>query len=601
MEPDRTGKDAPRLTFSLELQVDSLLQTVVTLGGPLHESVHQALVQGLHELMETLGIPGEPEVAITVLERPLPDGRFLTIAVEDQLLRYSDETLRSIYCWLNDSVFRADVTPSEVLAWLLRISEPGTSESNHEMVAAFFRELSVAIVKTQPSVLLGRPQLQAYLAALPAPSVKPGKWPPDQEWLLPILRQVLDLRISIADTQAVANRLAQSIERSWSDACEDLIDVLRPNAVEIHLREEYLRQLTTIDADNRAGLLAFLREGLFPELGVVYPDFRLVLDTRLGHQQFMFKLNHLTCVPQVGLGPEECLVADTPERLKALDISAVAAGNPATGLPQSITRLDHKDALETHGVTAWDQMGYLILSLAAVLRKNGGCFVHRRFTETQLQQLNSSVPALVKAAQSAVSPEKITAVLRDLAAEEVSVQNLRLILERLTDYQLRNDAGSRLVLDDTATAVESGKAETRNAAPEDDLTQLTEFVRAGMKRQISGKYSRETNTIVTYLLDHEIEESLSRSGSVASDAKSNPSLEKEQQDKTLEAIRRETSSLPPTAQLPLILTTSDVRVPLRKVIAQEFPRLFVVAYQELMPGLNVMPVARISWDTAAKA
>ena len=76
MEPDRTGKDAPRLTFSLELQVDSLLQTVITLGGPLHESVHQAMVQGLHELMETLGIPGEPEVAITVLERPLPDGRF---------------------------------------------------------------------------------------------------------------------------------------------------------------------------------------------------------------------------------------------------------------------------------------------------------------------------------------------------------------------------------------------------------------------------------------------------------------------------------------------------------------------------------------------
>ena len=601
MEPDRTGKEVPPLTFSLELQVDSLLQTVVTLGDPLHESVQQALGQALHELMETLGIPGAPAVAITALQRPLPDGRFLRIAVEDQVLRYSDETLRSVYCWLNGSVFRADVSPSEVLAWLLRISEPGASESDHQMVAAFFREISVAIVKTQPSVLLKRPQLQAYLAALPAPSVKPGKWPPDQEWLLPILSRVLDLRISIADTQAVANRLAQSIERSWSDACEDLIDVLYPNTVEIHLPEEYLRQLTTIDADNRVGLLAFLREGLFPELGVVYPDFRLVLDTRLAPKQFMFKLNHLTCVPQVGLGPEECLVADTPERLKVLDISAVAAGNPATGLPQSITRLEHKNALETHGLTVWDEMGYLILSLAAALRKNGGCFVHRRFTENQLQQLNSAVPTLVKTVQSAVSAEKITAVLRDLAAEEVSVQNLRLILERLTDYQLRNDAGSRLVLDDTATAVESGNAESGNAASEDDLTQLTEFVRAGMKRQISGKYSRETNTIVTYLLDHEIEEVLSRSGSVASDTRSNSNFEKEQQDKILEAIRREISSLPPTAQLPLILTTSDVRVPLRKAIAQEFPRLSVVAYQELMPRLNVMPVARISWDTGAKA
>jgi FHIPEP family len=594
MEPDRTGKDTPELMFSL--QVNPILQGVVTVGDALNKTVQEVVVQELDDLMATLGIPGKPVVSIAALQGPLLNGRFIRIDVEGNVLRYSDETLGSIYCWLNGSVFRADITPAEVLTWLHKISEPGASESDRQMVAGFFSQISVAIAKTQPSVLLGRSQLEAYLASLPAPSAKPGKWPPDKNWLFPILSQVLDLRISIANVQAVSNSLAQSIERSWSDASEDLIDVLHADAVEIHLQEKYLRQLTTVDSDNRVGLFAFLRDGLFTELGVVYPDFRLVPDDHLAPKQFMFKLNDLTCVPQVGLGADECLVNDTPERLKALDICTSAAGNPASGQPNAVMNLEHKNALESHGLTIWDDMGYLILSLASALRRSSGYFVHRRSTETQLEQLDSVFPALGKAARSAVPAEKITAVLRDLAAEELSVQNLRLILERITDYQLRRDAGSYLVLDDAPVAVETG-----HAVREDDLQQLTAFVRTGMKRQISGKYSRGTSTMVTYLLDHEIEDLLARSGSVESDAKSNSSLEHEQQNQILEAIRQEIAYLPPTVQLPSILTTSATRVALRKAIIQELPRMSVVAHEELMPNLNVQPIARISLRVPATA
>ena len=75
--------------------------------------------------------------------------------------------------------------------------------------------------------------------------------------------------------------------------------------------------------------------------------------------------------------------------------------------------------------------------------------------------MNSVFPALVKAAQSTVSTEQVTAVLRNLSAEGVSVRNLRLILERLTDYQLRKDAGSHLVLDDTPASVDPGERYAR--------------------------------------------------------------------------------------------------------------------------------------------
>jgi type III secretion protein V len=205
-------------------------------------------------------------------------------------------------------------------------------------------------------------------------------------------------------------------------------------------------------------------------------------------------------------------------------------------------------------------------------------------------------PALVKAARSTVSTEQITAVLRNLLAEGVSVRNLRLILERLTDYQLRKDAGSHLVLDETPTSMDPGDAASGN-----NLGDLTEFVRAGMKREISGKFSRETNTLVVYLLDRNIEELVSRNHSANSDAKLNSSLDQELQDKVLQSIRQEMTYLPPTAQLPLILTTSGRRAAVRKIIAHEFPRLGVVAYPELMPDLNVMPVARISLESAARS
>jgi type III secretion protein V len=302
-------------------------------------------------------------------------------------------------------------------------------------------------------------------------------------------------------------------------------------------------------------------------------------------------LNHLTCVPQVGLGPEECLVNDTPERLKLLplEIRADPAGNPATGHPNSVTNLKHKNDLESRNLTIWDDMGYLILSLAAALRRSSECFVRLRFAETQLKQLGRVFPALIKTAGSTVSPGQITAVLRALVAEELSVGNLRLILERLTDYELCNDADGHNVLDDTPTAFEPG-----NAASGDDLTRLTAFVRRGMKRQISGKFSRETNTIDAYLLDLDIEELLSRSGSVEVDGQRNANPNSEQQDDILESIRREIAQLPPTAQIPLILTTHNLRGALKTAIAQEFPRIHVVAFQELMPDLNVRPIARIS-------
>jgi hypothetical protein len=50
----------------------------------------------------------------------------------------------------------------------------------------------------------------------------------------------VQLRISIADRQAMANVLGRAKDKSSVDISEDLIAVLRPNVIEIQLPREYL-------------------------------------------------------------------------------------------------------------------------------------------------------------------------------------------------------------------------------------------------------------------------------------------------------------------------------------------------------------------------
>ena len=78
--------------------------------------------------------------------------------------------------------------------------------------------------------------------------------------------------------------------------------------------------------------------------------------------------------------------------------------------------------------------------------------------------------------------------------------------------------------------------------------ELVEVVRAGLMRQLSHQYTRGGNTLVVYLLDPDIETILRQPGVLAA----------EDADRILYAVRNEVGALPPTAQNPIVLTTSGI-------------------------------------------
>jgi type III secretion protein V len=313
-------------------------------------------------------------------------------------------------------------------------------------------------------------------------------------------------------------------------------------------------------------LIPMMRDGLFYELGVRFPGLRVRgNEGDLPPGSYIIMINEIPLV-MGSVDKTKCLVNDTPDRLRLLGIDAEPAQNPANGNACGWISTEQRKLAEDAGLTTWDAPGYMVLHLSAVLRKNASEFVGIQETQNMLEQLEQAFPALVKeVVPKAVSPFQLTDILRRLVEEEISVRDLRNILQALAEW----------------------------GPVENDTVMLTEYVRGALKRYISHKYTRGQSTLIVYLLDPQIEETV-RSSVQHTSSGSYLALEPEITQEILSAVRNEVGNLPPSAQQPVILTTMEIRRYFRKLVELEFPHLAVLSYQELSPEMNIQPIARIS-------
>ncbi len=315
-------------------------------------------------------------------------------------------------------------------------------------------------------------------------------------------------------------------------------------------------------------MVPMMRDGLFYELGVKFPGIRVRgNETDLPDGTYIIMINEIPLVSG-NVGLDKVLVNDTVDRLTLLNIKGEEAVNPANGSECAWIPKDYGEIAEQAGLTTWDAAGYMVLHLSSVLRKNAAEFVGIQEVQNMLEQLEQAFPALVKeVVPKAVSPFQLTDILRRLVEEEISIRDLRSVLQALAEW----------------------------GQVENDTVMLTEYVRNALKRYISHKYTRGGNTLVVYLLDPQIEETV-RSSIQHTQSGSYLALEPEITQEILTAVRNEVGNLPPTAQNPVILTTMEIRRYFRKLVELEFPHLAVLSYQELSPDMNIQPIARISLE-----
>jgi type III secretory pathway component EscV/tetratricopeptide (TPR) repeat protein len=351
-----------------------------------------------------------------------------------------------------------------------------------------------------------------------------------------------------------------------------------------------LTEQSSADDQPIAANFSLMRDALFLELGLILPEVHFEFDSTLEANQFRFKINDRALAPTAGLERDEFLVNDTVDRLALLGIKGRKAVNPASGIESSIVRADETapETCRESGLTVWGPLGFLVLSLASAIREKAASFQTVSVTGYILDSLRKPFPELIEAALKRFSVEEIRLVLCDLLDEEISIRDMRSVLESMLAINGTTDADSsgHIVLAPYAEQLcpDSQNRGIGNLTPAD----YSNFVRTSLKSYISHKYSRGTHSLNVRQLDPVIER---RIGEVAAHP-----LTDEERARLKRAVEREIE-LPATAtQTPVLLTTMEVRRTLRKLIEGDFPQLAVLSYQELSADMNIHPGARISWS-----
>jgi type III secretion protein V len=300
--------------------------------------------------------------------------------------------------------------------------------------------------------------------------------------------------------------------------------------------------------------IAAMRERLHRELGISLPRVA-VRGAPLPPGGFAVLVDDVPAT--TGRAPvDEAVALVAPDELVLAGIAASPAIDPLSGRCVSVIAAGDAARAASLG-TVRAPVDRVLAEAAWALARTAHHLVGVQETQLLLDALEPVAPALVREATRQIPPALLAEVLRRLVEEGISVRPLRTILEAL---------------------LESGGA-SRGAAA------LAEVCRRALRRHIGHRFGRG-EPLVALLLDPAVEQSFRDASSgdgVAMDPRTAA--------KTLEALDAELQELP---EPPVILTAPDVRRSVRSLVAPRFPRVAVLAYDELPAELAVRPVGRIA-------
>jgi type III secretion protein V len=306
-----------------------------------------------------------------------------------------------------------------------------------------------------------------------------------------------------------------------------------------------------------------IRRALYFDLGVPFPGIQLRFNDRLPKGTYSLLLNEVP-VSQGQLRPGYLFVREKEDNLKALGVTYETDKRFLPNLDTIWAPDAAREALTKAGVSVMEPTQVLTYHVAFVLKKYAGEFIGIQETKFLLNAMESRFPDLVKEAQRVMPVQKIAEILQRLTQEEISVRNLRSILEALVEWGQK----------------------------EKDSVLLVEYVRSSLKRHVSYKHSSGQNMLPAYLFAPNVEDTI-RSAIRQTSAGSYLALDPNVTRKLLENIKRTVGDLSRSTARPVLLTSMDIRRYVRKMIEQDLYDLPVVSYQELTPEINIQPLARI--------
>lgn len=417
--------------------------------------------------------------------------------------------------------------------------DAGLVELDPATLRAVIHHATWSIASRQPAILFGDAEATALAAECGCT---------ETARLLELARRLLDMRISLADRDALgvaANETGQPID----ETSEQLIARLRPSHLAILMEPELLRSVTSAaDNDDGRGLFQFARDGLLGELGIPLPPIKLQPAPDLPRGFAAFQFNDLPTEAFRVPWPSEVLTGDTLP-------GAVATRNVAGNRPAYVLPVERLAPSGAQLGTAWSGLEYIILALAHMVRRHGYVLMDMAVAQERLETLHGQFPDLAAVASTVCSLPRFSMLLRSLLRSRVSIADLVTIAQAVVD---RPDAPESLV--------------RRRLAP-----MATAYLAA------------QTSTVIAYLLAPDIERTLA-------DAPAQPWLPPVEPATSglRRALGNELRAVSPSSLFPCVLTRDSTRTAAAAALRVSHPDVIVTSYGDLPAWINIYPVSRLT-------
>ena len=298
------------------------------------------------------------------------------------------------------------------------------------------------------------------------------------------------------------------------------------------------------------------------EMGFIVPPIHIKDNLQLKPNEYAFLLKGVR-IAGGELLPGHFLAMNPGNATEIL--KGVATVEPAFGLPATWISGDKRERAQISGFTVVDCTTVVATHVSELIKQHAHELIGRQEVQNLLDNVAKSYPKLVEElVPGLLSLGSVMRVMQNLLREQVSIRDMRTILEKLADW----------------------------APATQDADALTEQVRQGLARSISGRYVQDGNVLPLMTLSRDLEtqigEALHRSG-----------------DGTYLALPPETAQALignlgenakkfPGAATPVLLCPVTIRPHVKRLTERYLPNLVVLSHNEIASHLKVRSLGTVT-------
>ncbi|MBF9016170.1 MULTISPECIES: flagellar biosynthesis protein FlhA [unclassified Oceanispirochaeta] len=320
-----------------------------------------------------------------------------------------------------------------------------------------------------------------------------------------------------------------------------------------------------VDKDQGAELLeriTRIRKEAALDLGLVVPRIRIIDNMRLEPSEYCLKIKGVDVGTGVIRVDQYMAINPGGEREP---LSGESTVDPAFGLSAVWIGSDQRDRAEREGYTVVDPPSIIATHLTEIIKRHAPEILGRQEVQAMLNALKEDYPAVVDEVNKTFSTGEVQKVLQNLLKEQVSIRNLVMILESMSDYgSITKDIGF-----------------------------LTEKVRQTLGRQICLQYATEGKELKVLTIDPSVEQSIidarmeTGKGDVAA-------LEPEFQRAWINSVANQIRKMQESGYYPVILSSEAARPLVKSSTQRAMPDLVILSVPEVVSDIIIESVGVIS-------